>query len=223
MKYFLDSAKLNEIQYARDNWGIAGVTTNPAKILDSGMTLRDFTVGIRHMIDGSPDFPILVEIDPHLDTTEAMLDAARELAALSSNFIIKLPCCESGISAGYRLSKEGIRFAMTLVFNAAQAIAAANIGASCVAPFIGWTDEIGGSGAALLEEIGEIYTAQGYKTEIIAAAVRNPRQIADAALAGCHIMTCGFEVMRKSFSHPMTDVGLGKFRAAWDQSERTSK
>lgn len=219
MKYFLDSAKTHEILYARENWGISGVTTNPKHIMEGNLSLNDFLGWIKNEVASEPDFPVFVEINPHLTDCTEMVSAAEKLSAYCGNFVIKIPCCEQGLSAIYKLSKKGIRTASTLVFTSAQAIQAANAGAEYAAPFIGRIDEINGKGLEVLKEIVTVYRDSGYKTKVLAAALRGARHIAEAALAGSDCMTCGFEMIKKSFEHPLTQQGIDKFITAWDNTD----
>ena len=218
MKYFLDSAKVDEIRYARDNWGIDGVTTNPRHILESK---KPFHAVIREIAALEPG-PISVEVDPYLDTADKIEAEARTLSAIADSFVIKVPCNEQGLIAARRLEAAGIRTNVTLVFSASQALQAGRIGAAYVSPFVGWREAHGEHGSDLIEEISAIYSRYEFKTEVIVAAVRNGRQIADAALAGADIVTAGLDVYRQSFEHPHTGVGLDIFRAAWEKVDASS-
>ena len=197
MKYFLDSAKLDEIKYAYENYGIDGVTTNPKHIKLSGKPFMTCVKEIAQWLKDAglegKDFPVSFEINPHLDKADDIVAAAR------------------------RLEKEGVRTNVTLVFSPSQAIPAAKLGAKFVSPFVGWKENSGDS-SAYLKEIAKIYKNYGYKTEIIAAAVRNGRQISELAEAGIDIVTCGLAVYEASFEHPFTTHGLGIFREAWDST-----
>jgi transaldolase len=219
MKYFLDSAKLDEITYAYKNWAIDGVTTNPRHILTSGKPFKTVIGALASEFKGV-EFPISVEINPHLDKAEDMIAEAVKLAEISENFVIKIPCNEQGLIAAYNLVKKGIRTNVTLVFSASQALAAARIGAEFVSPFVGWKETSGEDTGDFISDIVDIYDIYEYETEIIVAALRNGRQIVDAALAGADIVTAGFDVFRDSFYHPFTDVGLKRFSDAWDQTKK---
>ncbi len=220
MKYFLDSAKLDEIKYAYVNYGIDGVTTNPKHIKLSGkpfMTVvKEIAAWIKEAgLEGMDKFPVSFEINPHLEKWEEIVEAAKEVASYSPNYVIKIPCCEQGLIAARRLEEMGIRTNVTLVFSASQAIPVAKLGAKFVSPFVGWKENNGDSGE-YISDIVKIYKNTGYKTEIIVAAVRNGKQIADFAAMGADIVTCGLAVYQESFEHPFTTYGLGVFRDAWD-------
>ena len=143
------------------------------------------------------------------------MEAAKEVAAYSPNYVIKIPCCEQGLIAARKLEQQGIRTNVTLVFSASQAIPAAKLGAKFVSPFVGWKENSGDS-ADYIADIIDIYRNYNYKTEIIVAAVRNGRQIGDFAALGADIVTAGLQVYKDSFEHPFTTYGLGVFRNAWD-------
>jgi transaldolase len=218
MKYFLDSAALEEIIYADKHWGIDGVTTNPRHIKNSG---KPFFTVIREIgaVFIGRNFPISVEINPHLAAAAEMVAQAKSIATLSPNFVLKLPCTEQGLAAARELEREGIKTNVTLVFSPSQAIQAARLGAAYVSPFLGWKEASGERAMDYLKDIGRLFRERGYKTEIIAAAVRSGAQIAEAALAGAQIVTAGFSVYKESFWHPFTDHGLKLFQAAWDETE----
>lgn len=218
MKYFLDSAKIEEIRYAYENWGIEGVTTNPRHIMNSGKpfltVLEELASEFKHV----SNFPISVEINPHLEDPKEMVSEGKKIAKLSDNFIIKIPCTESGLIAAKELEFEGIRTNITLVFSPSQALQPARIGAKFVSPFVGWKENSGEDTGQYIQDIVNIYKNYGYDTEIIVAALRNGKQIVDAAKAGAHIVTCGFEVYKNSFYHAFTNHGLDVFRKAWDET-----
>ncbi len=223
MKYFLDSAKLDEIRFAYENYCIDGVTTNPKHIKLSGkpflQCVKDIAAWLREAGLERRDFPVSFEINPHLDKWEDIVAAAKEVAAYSPNYVIKIPCCEQGLIAAKKLEQQGIRTNVTLVFSPSQAIPAAKLGAKFVSPFVGWKENSGDSGDYIFDII-DIYRNYGYKTEIIVAAVRNGKQIAEYAAAGADIVTCGLQVYRDSFEHPFTTYGLGVFRDAWDSTAK---
>jgi transaldolase len=215
MKYFLDSAKVDEIRYARDMWSIDGVTSNPRHVRNSG---KPFLVVVREIAElfHGTDKTISVEVNPHHTTPEAMVEEGIKLAALSPNFVIKIPATEAGFKALWTLKDKGIRVNLTLVFSAAQALQAARLGATFVSPFIGWKESNGEEVSRLVAEIVQIYRNYDYKTEIIVAAVRNARQIVESAVSGAHIVTAGFDVYKDSFDHPYTAKGLKLFADNWD-------
>lgn len=222
MKYFLDSARLEEIEYAYDNYCIDGVTTNPKHIKMSGkpfmQVVRDIAAWIEKKgLQGIDRFPVSFEINPHLETWEEMVKAAREVSSHSPNYVIKIPCCEQGLIAAKKLEESGIRTNVTLVFSTSQAIPAGKLNAKFVSPFVGWKENSGDSGD-YIQNIIEVYKNYNFQTEIIVAAVRNGRQIGDFAAMGADIVTCGLDVYKASFEHPFTTYGLEIFRDAWDNT-----
>ncbi|APH03430.1 transaldolase family protein [Bacillus weihaiensis] len=218
MKYFLDSAKIEEVRYAYENWGIDGVTTNPRHIMNSGKPFLTVLDELGSEFSGVKNFPISAEINPHLTDAKEMVSEGKKIAALNDNFIIKIPCIEPGLIAAKELEKEGIRTNVTLVFSPSQALQPARIGAKFVSPFVGWKENSGEDTNQYIQDIVEIYNNYDYDTEVIVAALRNGKQIVDAAKTGAHIVTCGFEVYQNSFHHAFTDYGLNVFRNAWDNT-----
>lgn len=225
MKYFLDSAKIDEIREAYETFGIDGVTTNPNHIMNSGKpfltVLGELAEFVKEKdIEGWEKFPISVEINPHLDDADEMVKMGSEIAAMCKNFVIKIPCTEAGVAAARRLEQQGIRTNVTLVFTPSQALLPAKNGSLFVSPFIGWKESAGESCEQYIQDIVDIYANYGFlgKTEIICAAVRTGKQIADCAVAGADIVTAGLQVFKDSFYHPFTDYGLAKFQAAWDKT-----
>ena len=227
MKYFLDSAKLDEIKEAYETFGIDGVTTNPKHIMLSGKpfltAIRDIADWIKEEgLEGYEKFPVSVEIDPHLEDTEEMVKMARRISSICENFVIKIPCTANGITAARRLEKEGIRTNVTLVFSAAQAILPAKNGSLFVSPFIGWKEANGEDCRQYIQDIVDIYMNYGWygKTQIICAAVRTPKQIVDCAAAGADIVTAGLEVYKDSMKHAYTRQGIETFCNAWDNTAK---
>jgi transaldolase len=218
MKYFLDSAILQEIKYAYENWGIDGVTTNPRHIKTSGKPFFTVIKEIAQEFKGK-EFPISVEINPHLDKAADMVAEAKKIAAMSENFVIKIPCTEPGLVAAKKLVEDGVKVNLTLVFTPSQAIQVARIGCTYCSPFIGWQEASGIATEDLITKIIDIYRDYGFETEVIVAAVRTGRQIVDAALAGADIVTAAMDVYKESFLHPFTDKGLKIFQDAWDGTE----
>ena len=224
MKFFLDSAKLDEIDKAYKCYKIDGVTTNPKHIMNSGKpflkAIGDIADWIKeNHLEGMDKFPVSVEINPHLDNEQAMVAEARKIAAISKNFVIKIPCTLEGLKAAKKLEEEGIRTNVTLVFSSSQAIQAGRLGAKYVSPFLGWKESNGEDTYAYMEQIANIYAVKGYETEIIAAAIRTGKQIAEMAELDVDIITCSLQVLEDSFTHPYTTLGLGKFIDAWDHTE----
>lgn len=218
MKYFLDSAKLDEIRYGVEHWGIDGVTTNPRHILASGKGFYQMVKELAAEFAGK-NFPISVEIDPHLEKAPDMIEAAQAIARISPNFCVKIPCTEQGLVAARTLSKMGVPVNVTLVFSASQALQAGRIGARFCSPFIGWREASGDDGLELIGKIARIYKNYAFGTEVIVAAVRNGAQIVSAAEHGAHIVTAGFDVFKESFQHPFTDHGNRLFGKAWDETD----
>jgi len=230
MKYFLDSAKIDEIEYAYNTFGIEGVTTNPRHILNSG---KPFLKAIGDIADWCKekgfkdynDFPVSVEINPHLTKAEEMVEAAEKISSLSKCFVIKLSISEESIKAARILEKKGIRTNITLVFSASQALWAGKIGAKFVSPFIGWKEANGEDCRKYIQDIVDIYCNYGYygNTEIICAAVRTAKQIVDCALAGADIVTAGLAVYQETFKHAYTVQGENTFKQAWDNTDHTGE
>ena len=223
MKYFLDSAKLDEIKEAYETFGIDGVTTNPRHIQASGKPFLTAITDIANWIKeegltGYENFPVSVEINPHLDEAKAMVEEARKISAISPNFVIKIPATEAGVAAARQLEKEGIRTNVTLIFSPAQAILPAKNGSLFVSPFIGWKEQNGEDCRQYISDIVDIYMNYGYETEIICAAVRTPKQIVDCAVAGADIVTAGLAVYKDSMKHAFTRQGIETFTDAWDNT-----
>lgn len=225
MKYFLDSAKLDEIKLAYETFGIDGVTTNPRHIMLSGKPFRRAIQDIADWIVendlvGYEKFPVSVETNPHIDNAEELIAQAKELAAVSPNFVIKIAATEAGITAARKLEAEGIRTNVTLIFSPAQAILPAKNGSLFISPFIGWKEANGEDCRKYIQDIVTIYRNYGYygKTQIICAAVRTPKQIVDCAVAGADIVTAGLDVYRDSMKHAYTRQGIETFINAWDNT-----
>ncbi|MFI3215045.1 MAG: transaldolase family protein [Eubacteriales bacterium] len=225
MKYFLDSAKIDEIKFAYNTFGIDGVTTNPRHIMTSG---KPFLAVIKELADfvkeegleGVDKFPISVEINPHLDDADEMVAKGVEIASICENFVIKIPSTEAGITAARRLEGKGIRTNVTLIFSPSGAILPAKNHSLFVSPFIGWKEANGEDCRQYISDIVTIFKNYGFygKTEIICAAVRTPKQIVDCAIAGADIVTCGLDVYKDSIKHPFTNQGLTLFRDSWDNT-----
>jgi len=227
MKFFLDSAKMDEIREAYETFGLDGVTTNPKHIMNSGKPFLSAIEAIADFVrseklDGWERFPVSVEINPHLDTAVDMIAEAKKIAPLCANFVIKLPCTKAGVEACRKLEKEGIRTNLTLIFSPAQALWAGKHGALFVSPFIGWKESNGEDCKAYIQNIVDIYKNYGFykKTEIICAAIRTPKQIADCAVAGADIVTAGIDVYKDSIKHAFTNQGLETFCNAWDNTKK---
>ncbi|MDF2615056.1 MAG: transaldolase [Clostridia bacterium] len=225
MKYFLDSAKIEEIKFAYDTFKIDGITTNPKHIEASG---KPFLVVIQEIANWAnekgfkdwEDFPISVEINPHLDHEHDMVEEALKIAKIAPYFVIKIPCNLQGLTAARKLEEMGVRTNVTLVFSPSQALPVAKNGSLFVSPFVGWKENSGENCEQYIKDIVDIYRTYDYKTEIIVAALRNGNQIVQAAKAGADIVTCGLQVYLDSFEHPFTNHGLGIFKKAWDQTSK---
>jgi len=205
VKFFLDTANLDEIRKGAD-WGIVdGVTTNPTLIAKEGRPIAEQIRRICDIVDG--------DISAEVVSTEsgAMVKEGRELARLHKNVVVKCPLIREGIKATSALSKEGIRVNVTLCFTPAQALLAAKAGAYIISPFVGRLDDIGWTGMDLIRNITAIYRNYGYKTQVLAASLRSPTHVIDSALAGAHIGTMPFKVLDMLFNHPLTDRGLEQF------------
>jgi transaldolase len=217
MKFFLDSAHVHEIEYGLKMWNLDGVTTNPRHVQASGKPFLTVIREIASLFSGT-DKAISVEVNPHYTEYEMMVTEAETLAAISPNFVIKLPATEAGFKAVAVLKDKGIRSNLTLVFSAVQALQAMRMGAYFISPFIGWKEANGEEVQSLIQEIMAIRDNYGYSSQVIVAAVRNGRQIVDAALTGADIVTAGLAVYKDAFDHPYTGVGLQKFQEFWDQT-----
>jgi transaldolase len=205
---------LSDISAARD-WGILdGVTTNPSLAAKEGLEFAELIARICEITPG----PVSAEVVA--PTVEEMVAQARDLTAIADNVIVKVPLTKEGITAGARMVDEGMGINVTLVFSAAQAILAANIGATFVSPFLGRVDDSGNDGLGLLAEIVEVYAAQGYDTQVLAASLRHPVHVVEAARLGADCATMPFAVMERLFHHPLTDIGMARFNADWEAYQR---
>ncbi|HZT31148.1 MAG TPA: fructose-6-phosphate aldolase [Bryobacteraceae bacterium] len=209
MKFFLDTANLDELKKGA-SWGIVdGVTTNPTLIAKEGRPIEDQIRMICDIVDG--------DISAEVVATEAapMVREGRQLARIHKNVVVKCPLTRDGIRATSELSKEGIRVNVTLCFSAAQALLAAKAGAYIISPFIGRVDDTGWNGMELIRNIVTIYRNYGFRTQILAASIRTPNHVIEAALAGAHIGTMPLKVLEMLFHHPLTDKGLDQFLKDW--------
>ncbi len=210
MKLFIDSANLTEIRQAWDLGVISGVTTNPTLVAREGRNFRHVLQEIVSIVDG----PISAEV-LSLETA-GMLNEARSLAALHPNIVIKVPMTADGLKAVKTLRQEGIRTNVTLIFSANQALLAARAGASFVSPFVGRVDDVGQDGIYLVEEIIDIFRQHELEAEVIAASIRHPRHVTQAAQAGAHIATIPYSVILQMLKHPLTEAGIARFLADWE-------
>lgn len=208
MKFFIDTAKIEEIKAANDMGIICGVTTNPSLVAKSGREFHEVIQEIAEIVDG----PISGEVKATTTDAEGMIAEGREIAAIHPNMVVKIPMTEEGLKACKQLASEGIKVNMTLIFSANQALLAARAGAAYVSPFIGRIDDISMSGMDLIRSITEIFSYTDLQTEIIAASVRNPVHVTECALAGADIATVPYNVLVQMIHHPLTDAGVEKFR-----------
>ena len=205
MKFFLDTANLDELKKGA-SWGIVdGVTTNPTLIAKEGRPIEEQVRMICDIVDG--------DISAEVISTEAgaMIEEGRKLAKIHKNIVVKCPLTRDGIKATKAFSQEGIRVNVTLCFSAGQALLAAKAGAYIISPFVGRLDDIGAVGMELIREITQIYDNYGFKTQVLAASLRGPLHVIDSAKAGAHIGTMPFKVLDALFNHPLTDKGLEQF------------
>ena len=218
MKFFLDSAIVEEIQYALNAFDIDGVTTNPRHVQVSGKPFLTVIQEIARLVEGT-DKTISVEVNPHYMNYEEIVPEAEKLASISPNFVIKIQCMEPAFRAIETLTKQGIRVNCTLIFSAMQALQAMRSGAFYVSPFIGWKEANAEETYGFIDDIVTIRNNYDFHTEIIVAAVRNARQIVDVAVIGADIVTAGLTVYQDGFHHPYTQDGIQKFSSFWDQTQ----
>ena len=210
MKFFIDTANVDEIREAYDMGIICGCTTNPSLIAKEG---RDYTETLKE-IASFLDGPISGEVKADTVKAEDMIQEGREIASISKNMVVKIPMTEEGMKAVKVLSKEGIKTNVTLIFSATQAILAARAGATYVSPFLGRLDDISSDGMILIEDIMEIFSMYPeIETEVICASVRHPIHVVQCAKTGADIATVPFKVLKQMMHHPLTDIGIAKFIA----------
>ncbi|MBN1110057.1 MAG: fructose-6-phosphate aldolase [Methanomassiliicoccales archaeon] len=211
MKIFIDTANIEQIKEV-NSWGILdGVTTNPSLVARENKDFATIVEEICQVVDG----PISVEVVGL--RSEEMYTEGMELAAVHENIVIKVPMTEEGLKATKRLSEEGVAVNMTLVFSANQALLAAKAGARYVSPFVGRLDDVGQDGMQLVSEIMDILDNYDFDTEVIVASVRHPIHVTQAARMGAHIATIPFDVLKKMFRHPLTDIGIERFLKDWEK------
>ena len=208
MKFFIDTANVEDIRKANDMGVICGVTTNPSLIAKEGRVFEEVIAEIASIVDG----PISGEVKATTTDAEGMIREGREIAKIHPNMVVKIPMTVEGLKAVKVLSSEGIKTNVTLIFTSNQALIAARAGATYVSPFLGRLDDISVRSVDLVAEIAEIFAVAGIETEIIAASVRNPMHITDCALAGADIATVPYKVIEQMTHHPLTDAGIKKFR-----------
>ncbi len=208
MKFFIDTANVEDIKKANDMGVICGVTTNPSLIAKEGRDFNEVIKEIASIVDG----PISGEVKATTVDAEGMIKEGREIAKIHPNMVVKIPMTVEGLQATKVLSSEGIKCNVTLIFSANQALLAARAGAAYVSPFLGRLDDISQPGIDLIETITAIFDNYGIDTEIIAASVRNPIHVTDCALAGADIATVPYAVIEQMTKHPLTDQGIEKFQ-----------
>ncbi|WAA12196.1 fructose-6-phosphate aldolase [Fervidibacillus halotolerans] len=215
MKFFIDTANIEEIKEAYSYGILSGVTTNPSLVAKENVSFEDRLKEITEIVSGSVSAEVI-----SLDA-EGMIEEGRKLASIAENITIKVPMTPEGLKAVHVFKKEGIKTNVTLIFSANQALLAARAGATYVSPFLGRLDDIGHNGLDLISDIAEIFTLHKIDTEIIAASIRHPQHVTEAALRGAHIATVPYKVIMQLFKHPLTDQGIEKFLADWNSRNKS--
>jgi transaldolase len=215
MKFFIDTANLDQIKEV-DSWGILdGVTTNPTLVGKEGVDFETRIKEICEVLDGRPVSAEVVSVD-----AEGMIAEARNIAKWACNVVVKIPFLKEGMKAIHVVSQEGIRINCTLIFSAPAGLIAAKAGASYISPFVGRIDDIGGDGMELVRQLVPIMSNYAFDTEIIVASVRTPQHIIDSAIMGADIATVPFDVLDKMFNHPLRDIGLKNFLGDWEKYKK---
>jgi len=218
MKFFVDTASLDEIREAHDMGVLDGVTTNPSLVKKEGnVDFHKRVFEICEVVDGD------VSAEVTATDFDGMMEEAHTLANIHENVVVKIPLIKEGIKALKALSDEGIRTNCTLCFSPTQALIAAKAGASYISPFVGRIDDISSNGMQLIEEVIQIYDNYGFETEVLAASIRHPMHVKEAALAGADVATMPFETMTKLLDHPLTDRGLERFLDDWEDYKASRK
>lgn len=209
MKFFIDTANLDEIKEAASLGILDGVTTNPSLVSKEGRNFRELLDEIIEIVDG----PISAEV---VSTDyDGIIKEANELAKIHKNIVVKVPLIKEGLKAVKTLSDDGIKTNVTLCFSASQALMAAKAGATYISPFVGRLDDISTDGMGLIYDIVQIYENYGFPTQVLVASIRHPMHLVEAARMGAHVATMPFAVINKLFNHPLTDIGLEKFLSDW--------
>lgn len=216
MKFFIDTADVNEIREASKLGIIDGVTTNPSLIAKSGRDFNDVLNEIVKIVDG----PISGEVKATTEKAEDIIAEAKEIAKIHSNMVVKIPMTAEGIKAVKELSKLGIKTNVTLIFSPTQALIAAKAGATYVSPFLGRLDDISQDSLQLISDIKTIFDMYGYCTEIICASIRHPMHVVECAKMGCDIATVPYKVIMQMLKHPLTDIGIEKFKEDYLKSQK---
>ncbi len=214
MKFFIDTANIEEINEAAQLGILDGVTTNPSLVAKEGRDFLELLNEIVKIVDG----PISAEV---VSTDyDGILKEAHDLAKINDNIVIKVPLIKEGLKAVKTLSGEGIKTNVTLCFSPSQALLAAKAGASYISPFVGRLDDISNSGMDIVGQIVQIYDNYGYRTEVLVASIRHPMHLVEAAMMGADVATMPFAVINKLFNHPLTDIGLEKFLSDWKKLQK---
>jgi len=217
MKFFLDTANIDEIRSAAEYGLIDGVTTNPSLVSKEGRDFKEILLEITKIVDG----PISAEV---VSTDAAgILREAYELAKIHKNIVVKVPMIKEGMKALKQLSKDGIKTNITLVFSANQALVAAKLGATYVSPFVGRFDDISEVGMDLIGDLAQIFANYQFPTQILVASIRNPLHVREAALVGAHVATMPFKVLEQLLKHPLTDIGLERFLKDWEKMTKPTQ
>ncbi|MDA2928414.1 fructose-6-phosphate aldolase [Acidobacteria bacterium AH-259-O06] len=214
MKFFLDTANIEEIREGVSMGIVDGVTTNPSLVAKEGRDLEEVAKEICDLVDG----PVSLEVVS--TESQEIIDEARRLAKIHKNVVVKIPMIREGLKALHVVSQEGIRVNVTLVFSATQALLAAKNGASIVSPFVGRLDDISADGLDLISDILTIYDNYQFKTELLVASIRHPLHVLKAAKLGAHIATLPYKVLNQLVKHPLSDIGLQKFLADWERQKQ---
>lgn len=212
MKFFIDTAEIEEIKEAASLGILDGVTTNPSLVSKTGKDFRKLLDEILAVVDG----PVSAEVIA--TDYDGILKEARELSQIHKNIVVKVPLIKEGLKAVKTLSGEGVKTNVTLCFSPSQALLAAKAGATYISPFVGRLDDVSTSGMDLISQIVQIYRNYNYETEVLVASIRHPLHLVEAALIGADVCTIPFNVINKLFNHPLTDVGLDKFLSDWKKS-----
>ena len=211
MKFFLDSANVDEIREAA-SWGVLdGITTNPSLVSKEGKNFKELIREICNLVDGPVSAEVIAVVK------DEIIEEAHELARIHRNIVVKVPLIVEGLKAVKTLSREGIKTNVTLCFSATQALLAAKAGATYISPFIGRLDDISHDGMSVIRDIKTIYTNFRYATQILTASVRDPLHVLEAAKAGSDVATMPFRILEQIVKHPLTDIGLKQFLADWNQ------